>query len=227
MAQHKGRSPEGNRIAMGNLRRKVKVMVPAEAPTLPATIPQPNIPLAKPPLRPVDALKSKYLRSVLTREEYDLFIVTWKEWFAGHPEYDLPEDIHDVHTLCMEAVQQYRIKMLEQRYPAREYADNYDRSFRRGQQARVNLSARRVDRLAVGTAKGGTINIGNMNVAVMSGQVNQKKVIELQQRAKDQLADDMSRLDVSDANMDDVIEGEVEGGQVMPLCLPAPAKEQA
>lgn len=204
---------------MANLRRKVKVMVPAEAPTIPSTIPQPAIPMAKMPVKVIDVVKTRYLKSVLTKEEYDLFIHTWVEWFEGHPEYDRPEDIHDVQTICMETVQQYRIRLLEQRFPSRDYSTQFDQSHRRGQQARVNLAARRTDRLGTAPGKAGTINIGNMNVAVMSGQVDQKKVIELEQRAKAQLASDLSRLDSANANMDDVVEAEVEDAAVMPLRL--------
>jgi hypothetical protein len=152
--------------------------------------------------------------------------LTWREWFEGHPEYNLPEDIHDVQTLCLETVQQYRIRMLEQRFPSKDFSTNYDQSYRRGQQARVNLAARRTDRMAAGASKNGTINIGNMNVAVMAGQVDQQKIVELQQKAKEQLLNDMARLDKANANMDDVIDVEVEPGQLMPLSLPAPEKEE-
>jgi hypothetical protein len=192
LAPYKGRTKEGMRRWLENLQRRQKMsLVDKDAPLIPAHIPQPTIPVATSAVPAIDAVKAKYIKAVLSKEEYDLFLVTWAKWFVGHADFTMPEDLHDVQTLCMEEVIQFRINLLKQRYPNRDYSQEYNQSYRRGQQARENLLARRADRMApAGNGKGST-HIGTLNVAVLAGAVDDKKLMELQQKAQRQLLEDM------------------------------------
>lgn len=159
-------------------------------------MPQPIISAERPPVPLIEATKRKYLKSVLCKEEFDLFLLTWRQWFEGHSDFTQPEDLADVHTLCMEEVIQFRLQVLGQRFPNRDYTNAYNQSFRRAQQARENLAAHRTDRMSPsGHCGRGGVHIGNMNVAVMSGSVDEKRMLELQRDAERQIEGDLAALD--------------------------------
>ena len=204
LAQYRGRTVEGQKRALANLtsREKSHVSETATPPELSPQLPVPVIPTDRPPVAPIDAMRVKYLRVCLTKEEYDLYLLNWKDWFEGHPDYVMIEDRLDVETICMETVNQFRINMMRQRYPNRDYDNSYNQSYRRMQQARDNLAARRDIRTGVSKSKdgshlpagAGTVNIGNMNVAVMSGSVDEKKLLALQQESRRQQLSDLDML---------------------------------
>jgi len=169
-------------------------------PLLPAPMPVPAIPIDTAPVVPFDATKSKYLRVVLSRDEYDLYLLTWKDWFTSHPDYTIVEDRMDVETICMETVLQFRTNILRQRHPKEDYDVTYNQSAKRLQQARENLAARRDIRIGARDPKNASragIQIGNMNVAVMAGSVDEKRVLAHQQSTKPQLTNDLDFLDTT------------------------------
>lgn len=197
LAQYGGRSLEGQRRSLANLRRRISEPVANDAPQLPVHVPQPTVPTAV--VRQISAKKAGFLRSVLSKEEYDLYVLTWAEWFEANPDYDQPSDVHDVETICMEAVIQYRVNLFRQRYPSRDYSNEYNQSYLRQQRAKENLAARRVDRVGVAGGKGGggrgqIINNGNLVISVAAGSVDEKRMMELQQQARSQAAGDLAFL---------------------------------
>jgi len=170
-------------------------------PLLPAPMPVPLIAIDAAPVVSIDAIKAKYLRVVLSKDEYNLYVLTWKDWFDSHPDYTIVEDRLDVETICMETVLQFRTNILRQRHPKADFDIAYNQSSRRLQQARENLAARRDIRIGArdpkNVGRGGSIQIGNMNVAMMAGTVDEKKVLAHQQGTKPQLTNDMDFLDTT------------------------------
>ncbi|MCL2641599.1 MAG: hypothetical protein FWD53_12185 [Phycisphaerales bacterium] len=198
LAQYKGRSPEGNLRSLANLRRPMEPinLIPV---TIPPELPQPKIPISLPP-PDIRSIKKRSLKAVLTKEEYDLYADTWKQWMERHAaEYQQIEDEEDVHTICMETVLQFRINLYRLAKPTADCGTEYNQSFRRMQQARENLAARRVDREGLGglggKGKGKNITNNTLNIAVMAGQADEKAIMELQRSARKQLDADAATLD--------------------------------
>ena len=213
LVPYKGRSVKGNEKALANLRRRMENPIPLVPVTIPPELPQPNIPVAALPPE-MDPVKKRYLKACLTKEEYDLYAMTWKKWMEGHTDYNQIEDEEDVATICMETVLQFRINLLRIAKPTADYSVEYNQSYRRMQQARENLAARRVDRegTAAGKGKGKTtVNNRTINVAIMSGQVDERKILELQREAQKQLAGDVAQIDGmrDSADLMRELEGEV------------------
>ena len=195
LAQYKGRSPEGNLRSLANLRRCMENPLALVPVTIPPELPQPKIPVELLPPQ-ISPMKKRYLKAVLTKEEYDLYAETWKQWMECHvTEYQHIEDEEDVHTICMETVLQFRINLLRVSKPTADYSVEYNQSFRRMQQARENLAARRVDREGISKGKGSkTVTNNTLNIAVMAGQADERAILELQRAARKQLDADTLAL---------------------------------
>jgi hypothetical protein len=164
-------------------RRKVAETVPTRvrmievapnAPVIPEGIPAPTVPTAVLMVRPEKTMEGKYARAVLSKEEYDLYVHTWVEWLTQHPEWNLPEDLNDLGHICMEQAMQFRLLRLSQQKNT-DVTVSYNASFKRQQQARENLTARRVDRTGT-KAAGSSGNKTIVNVAVLSGEVPPEEV---------------------------------------------------
>ena len=187
LAQYAGRSEAGHRRALANLQRRTVTPMsnlPAKAPLVPDNIPQPNVPTAIPDIPHADLMKGKALRSVLSKEEFDLYVEEWISWFKDHPEYDRKEDLVDIDRICMEVVNQYRINMLTMQFQNRDYSLPLNQSVNRQQKARENLEARRVDRMRPKGPKNMTVNnFGGAPISVMVGQITMQ---EREQRAIEQ-----------------------------------------
>lgn len=208
LAQYKGRSKEGQKRALGNLRRKIPDMVKSKdnlpVPTASTSV---KVPAKIPTVPAHKTARGKWLRAVLTKEEWDLYVEEWNRWLAQHTEdYTHPEDLDDVHTICQETVNMYRMELLRMEQPKNYDKDAYNQSFRRKQQARENLMARRSDR--EGGKKGGGAT--NVQIAVLAGQVQQpievveKKAVENRQKELDFLentTDNVHNLDIIETQL--------------------------
>lgn len=214
LALHRGRTPQGRKNSLANLRRPMpNDPVPATAPQLPAGMPQPTVPVAEMPVRPINALKARFIKSVLTKQEFDLYLLTWETWMRQHDDYNEAEDMKDLETVCKEEVIQYRIDCLKMRHPNRDFDEPYNQSHLRQQRARDNLAARRDMRLGINkgsTGKGNTTN--HFNVAIVAGQVDERKLMEMQREALGQQDHDIKYLEgTSDSanQLHDIIDVEV------------------
>lgn len=193
LAQYRGRSEEGNRKSMANLRRKVK-LAHNKPPEIPESMPRPNVPAKKPPKPPgMATLKGRNLRAVMSQEEWDLFLETWIELYEGHAEdWDKPEDKIDVERICMETVVQFRMQSYERSRDKRFDPNAYHQSTIRQQQARQNLEARRADRNRQKGTKSTTTN-----VLVSLGNSVQPVVKEKLKAIAEQEEEDMKFLEAT------------------------------
>jgi len=121
-----------------------------------------------------ESIRGRYLRTFLTTEEKQLYDDLWQEIMSAHVEdYTTPEDLMDVHMICVESVLQCRLLVIQANTPAKYDARAYHESFGRLNKARENLASRRSDRQP-GRKSGTTVNI-----AVMAGMADietQKKI---------------------------------------------------
>ena len=213
LAQYAGRSRKGKRNSLSNLVRPVtqQIVATKAPPLLPAGTPVPSIVTAPIPKRVVDVLKEKYWKSVTSKEEWDLFILTWGKYLEAHPDYNQAEDEMDLETICYEEVIKWRINILRRKRPEKigDVDLSYNQTCLRQQKARENLAARRSDRLGLNGAKQTTNN--KINIAVLAANIDEKKLIELQQKAQRQMAGDLEFLDATTdlgSNLD-VIDAEI------------------
>jgi hypothetical protein len=219
LAQYKGRSPEGNLRSLANLKRTTASPMsnlPVKAPQIPANIPVPNVPTAIPTVPHGDLMKGKSLRAVLSREEFDLYVETWVEWFKCHGQsFDKVEDLLDVEHVCMETVLQYRTRAQMLAFPNRDYSQPYNQSFLRQQKARENLEARRTDRIKSRSPSGNTtVHVhGGGNVAVMAGSV---AMADREQRALAEKQATMDFLAGTEATALTIASEEVFDAEVVP-----------
>lgn len=200
---------------MANLERNVSttaIVIPK--PELPAGIP--TIPTAEMPPRMMSDIKARRVRAVLAKDEYGVYVETWREWITQHTDYNQAEDEKDLGTVCMEEAMQFRYQCFLQRKPNDKQTQTaYNQSFERQQQARDNLAARRDLRLGI-TAKGNgkTVinNLGNMCVSMMAGSVDQNKLQRLEQDSRQQQLTDLNQLQLTsgDPPAAEIIEGEFE-----------------
>ena len=205
LAPYRGHTPEGRRRSLAHLRRNVERSIVPVKPALPPGVPAPNVPTAPVPrsMKQRDILRAM---AVLSKEEYELYVETWKAWIETHPDYNQAEDEKDLKTVCMEEALQFRYQLLLGRKPGDEKLfEAYNQSFRRQQQARDNLAARRDLRLGI-TAKGNgkaTTNInGNVSISVLAGAIDEKKIQQLKVESDKRAADDLKRLNEGDNNAD-------------------------
>jgi hypothetical protein len=155
---NKGRSFEGQfRCLQAMGRRFIRFKKMADitpAPKIPDNVPLPVVPTAMPDMPHSHLARGRALKVCMSREEYDLYAETWITWFQAHAhEYLIPlpdgreilapEDEMDVHRICMETVNQYRIERMSQRQPSKDFSRQYDSSVSRMQKARENLNASR------------------------------------------------------------------------------------
>lgn len=121
-----------------------------------------------------ESIRGRYLRTFLTTDEKQLYDDLWKEIMTAHVEdYTTPEDLMDVHMVCVESVLQCRLLVVQANTPAKYDARAFHESFNRLNKARENLASRRSDRQP--GKKGGT----TINIAVMAGMADietQKKI---------------------------------------------------
>jgi hypothetical protein len=127
-----------------------------------------NVPTALPDAPPDRLVARRYMRSVLSQQEYGVYVAMWDEWLADHPEYAQPEHRSDLHCLCMEAVFQTRLSILAINSNVRDctLAKVYHASRRRQQQARENLSATRRQQVH-------PVDDECANIAVLAGVVDE------------------------------------------------------
>jgi hypothetical protein len=187
LAQYAGRSEKGRLRALKNLgrqARKTMSTLPVKAPIVPANIPQPKVPTAIPDIPHAELMRGKAIRSVLSKEEFDLYTEEWVSWFKDHPEYDRKEDLVDIDRICMEVVVQFRINTMTLNFPSRDYSMPLNQSVHRQQRARENLEARRVDRNRPKGPKSMTVNnFGGAPISVVVGQITMQ---ERESRAREQ-----------------------------------------
>jgi hypothetical protein len=175
LAQYKGRSERGRVKSLMNLRR----CVPQETKVEPMTqqMTSPGVPACQVPAeipkspKVTDTFRGKALRKVYTQEEWNIYVETWNDWFKDHPEFDKVEDFNDLHTICREQVIMFRCDLWEHNNPGKSMSDTYNAAYNRQQNARKNLTARRVDRFG-SKASGKHVTNNRFNVAVVSGQVS-------------------------------------------------------
>jgi hypothetical protein len=180
LAQYRGRSAEGNRRSMANLVREVKSMSePSKMPVVIPGIPTPEIKTMKPPRVPgIRTMRGKFLKRVLAKDEYDLFVETWNDlWRAHKDEWDQPEDRIDAHAICMETVVMFRLEIARKERPAMYSEDAYNASSRRMQTARDNLAARRASR--INSKAGGTS--GDKNIMVFLSREDRVDDVKVKQ----------------------------------------------
>lgn len=218
LAQYKGRSEEGRKKSLGNLKRSIPVMAEDQLPAKSEShLPAPVVPTAFPPAAGPESYEGRALAACNSQEEYDLYVETWNEWLKGHVNdycyldadgklQIYPEDKDDVHRICIEKVKQFRMDMLSKQKPWFDCSAAYNQSVRRGQVARDNLLASRNARMG-GKNKGGGKNT-TINIAVASGQVDLFKRKEVADQTE---SDDFKFLESTskDSNKD-VIDAEVE-----------------
>jgi hypothetical protein len=200
LAQYRGRSPEGQRNALANLRRRMKIETDPQLPALPPGTPEPEISLQIPPENYLSAIKKRYAKSVLSKEEYDLFMAEWIEWMTGHPELrENKADRDDVQKICMEKALQWRYQLLMASKPKEDFSGHYDESCKREADAKKALAIRRLDR--EGTARTKTpkkvVNNNNFNVAVMAGEVDSHQLDELKAGSVKEIVADYDAIESS------------------------------
>ena len=218
LAQYKGRSPEGQRRALGNLPRETKSMNKTEHQIVPADKNSPaRVPMVfiQPP--GLTTIRGRSTAAVMSQEEYNLYCETWKRYMEVHSEdYSAPEDEDDLHRICMETVIQWRIEMQKLHAPRTAIGSEYHQSVKRMQTARENLAARRADRIATKGGGRGT----NINIAVVAGNVDAAKAIQIKgERVKqlDAAEDDfLNNTGQSDAQQHEIIDVQVEPAENPP-----------
>ena len=180
LAQYAGRTRNGQRRALANLRRRQKM--PEHQPVQPdPDVPAPRVPtptrqeLQQLPKHP--PITGIWLKRVLQKDEHDVYVETWNEiWKAHRDEYTDPLDMQDVHTICLENAIQLRMLRIQNETPRRFSPKAYHDSAVRMQKARENLASRRVDRIG---SKAHIRNLTQNNIAVLAGEVNEKQVREI------------------------------------------------
>ncbi len=162
MAQYGGRSPDGQRRALGNLPRRFKMenLQPIDtgtpiAPTVPEGTIIPVPPTMMPKVPSNMTITGKYQRRVVAQDEAKLFEETYKQWISDHPEWTSAEDLDDLQTICMETVLMFRLLCVEKQTPSE------------------NLMARRRDKM---DAKRSDPNSKNINVAVLAGEMSPERL---------------------------------------------------
>ncbi len=195
LVQYRGhKSKAGKARSLANLRRTI-VSTDPTPPIIDPSLPKPpDVPLPdKSPddIPLVSGTRGKYVRTILSKAEYGLFMELWIEIFKAHKdEYTMPEDHMDVMDICLERVLQMRMLQLQAVKPKEYNADHYNQSVRRMNKARENLMARRSDR--DGNKKGR----GDLNLAVIVGNVDQKGFLEgKQQVILEQQGEEMAFLE--------------------------------
>jgi hypothetical protein len=177
LAQYRGRSPEGTKKSLGNLPRLVKMeQVPAPEPL--EGVEPPAIPCAIAKVPPHKTIRGRFLRRIISREERDLYVETWNDWMTAYPEFDNVQDRDDVEQICMETVNMFRLKLLQMNKPTVDVDEPYNQAYRRKQEARSNLMARRKDREAAKRSNSNT----TFNVAVIAGSITPEMMAERQKR---------------------------------------------
>ena len=120
----------------------------------------PGVPPVKPKMVKVNVpdvsrVQSKYLRAILTQDEYALFIEKWNSlWKAHGAEWDAQYDFDDVYTMVFEHVQMQQMLLIRAKNPKLYSASEYQKSYDRLQKARENLDARKSSRSGGSGAKG-------------------------------------------------------------------------
>jgi len=167
--------------------------------------------LPPPPERIVDILKEKYWRSITSKEEWDLFLLTWRKYLEAHPDYNQAEDEMDLETICYEEVIKYRTNVTRRKRPEKDVDQAYNQSCLRQQKARENLAARRSDRIGLTGSK--VTNNNRINIAVLAAGIDETKLLELQKKAQLQMRGDLDFLDgTTDLGSNlDVIDAEIVG----------------
>lgn len=200
LAQYGGRSPEGQRKALANLRRRMKFDIDSQPPALPAGVPAAEVNLQIPPENYLSAIKKRYAKTVLSKEEYDLFMAEWIEWMTGHPELrECKADRDDVQKICMEKALQWRYQLLMTAKPSEDFSDHYNESCKREAEAKKSLAIRRLDREGTARTKSPkkVVNNNTLNVAVMAGEADSVRLEELKAANERSIVSDLNALDVS------------------------------
>lgn len=194
LAQYRGRTPEGRRRSLENLNRNMSTTTLATVkPTLPEGMPV--IPTAILPPRLLADAKARRVRAVLSQDEYAVYVDTWSDWIGQHADYNQAEDEKDLCTVCMEEAQQFRYQLYLGKKPNDKQTQiAYNQSFERQQQARDNLAARRDLRLGITTKGKAPVSIGSMSISIMAGQVDEKKLQQMESQAKQIMTTDFDQL---------------------------------
>jgi hypothetical protein len=92
-------------------------------------------------------------RHVLSQNEYDLFVETWRTWVCDYPELAATSHHRELQAICTETVLMFRLQLLGT-HRERRLARLYNASFWRLQRARHALGATRRQRLEPASSVG-------------------------------------------------------------------------
>lgn len=176
LAQHKGRTVEGNRKSISNFRVRRKNLTKDIEKVEPTDkVPAPKIPTGLPTVSPDQLLRSSYTKMVMSQEEYNIYMDEWNNWFngVGGDRFTHHEDRRDIEKLCMLSVQQHRLYRRSNQNQDVDYTEQELKYHRMEQECRKNLAARRVDREGTANRNNNVTNIA-MFSNVESDEIQQQ-----------------------------------------------------
>lgn len=109
----------------------------------------PVVPTALPTVPPQRTLTGRHAQKVLSREEYNLYVQTWREWLTAHPEYNTAEGRHMLAELCITEVRMHRLMLHQRHQQTSQVGRMYHATFLHMNRIRQRLGATRRQRLAV------------------------------------------------------------------------------
>ncbi|MGQ4893470.1 MAG: hypothetical protein ACP6IQ_02460 [Candidatus Njordarchaeia archaeon] len=138
-----------------------------------------------------------YMKAVFNKQEYEIFVREVKEWREAHPDWNLKEDLDDIHAIALEKVIQYRLLLEKKRKKVVSIEKEYDASCKRVNQLRMNLAARRIDRQNAESSK--HKNPKNVtNIAIIAGKLDDETMKGLQVRNTEELKEEDEAIPVVD-----------------------------
>jgi hypothetical protein len=107
------------------------------------------VPTALPTVPPKRTAKGKWAQCVLSQEEYELYVSTWREWVTAHPRYDRSKWRPLLQIVSREEVLMHRLLLLLKHghISIEKFDPLYHRAALRQNRARVSLGATRRQRL--------------------------------------------------------------------------------
>lgn len=105
-----------------------------------------QVPTMLPTAPPRRTVAGRLARHVLSQNEYDLFVETWRSWACDHPELTATPHHEVLQAICTETVLLFRLQLLRM-HRVRRLHRFYNASFWRLQRARRAAGATRRQRL--------------------------------------------------------------------------------
>jgi hypothetical protein len=115
--------------------------------SLPAADGDPPVPTALPTVPPERTLTGRLACRVLSRQEYTLYVQTWRHWLHDHPEYDTADGREKLAELCMAEVRMHRLIQCGRRGLTGRVGRLYHTAFLHMNRIRHQLGATRRQRL--------------------------------------------------------------------------------